>query len=151
MTSVGFIGLGLIGKPMCMNLVRKGFDVTCWNRTASKMEDVVAAGAKPAGSAREAAEGNEFTITIVNDSPDVEEVILGANGVAEGAEAGSVVIDMSTISPAVTREVASKLAEKGVHMLEGPVSGGITGSGERNAFDHGGRGRRGAGTEPARP
>ena len=128
MTKVGFIGLGLIGKPMCMNLVKKGFDVTCWNRTASKMEDVVAAGAKPAGSAREAAEGNEFTITMVNDSPDVEEVILGANGVMEGAEAGSVVIDMSTISPSVTREIACKLAGKGVHMLDGPVSGGIGGA-----------------------
>ena len=128
MTRVGFIGLGLIGKPMCMNLVKKGFDVTCWNRTASKMEDVVAAGAKSAGSAREAAEGNEFTITMVIDSPDVEEVILGSNGVMEGAEMGSVVIDMSTISPSVTREIACKLAGKGVHMLDGPVSGGITGA-----------------------
>ena len=128
MTKVGFIGLGLIGKPMCMNLVKKGFDVTCWNRTASKMEDVVAAGARPAGSARETAEGNEFTITMVNDSPDVEEVILGSNGVMEGAEAGSVVIDMSTISPSVTREIACKLAGKGVHMLDGPVSGGIGGA-----------------------
>ena len=128
MTKVGFIGLGLIGKPMCMNLVKKEFDVTCWNRTASKMEDVVAAGAKPAESAREAAEGNEFTITMVNDSPDVEEVILGANGVMEGADEDSVVIDMSTISPSVTREIACKLAGKGVHMLDGPVSGGITGA-----------------------
>ncbi len=128
MSKVGFIGLGLIGKPMCMNLVKKGFDVTCWNRTASKMEEVVAAGAKPAGSAREATEGNEFTITMVNDSPDVEEVILGPSGVMEGAEADSVVIDMSTISPSVTREIACKLAGKGVHMLDGPVSGGVGGA-----------------------
>ena len=128
MTKVGFVGLGLIGKPMCMNLVKKGFDVTCWNRTVSKMEDVVAAGAKAAGSAREAAEGNDFTITMVNDSPDVEEVILGANGVMEGAVEDSVVIDMSTISPSVTREIACKLAGKGVHMLDGPVSGGIGGA-----------------------
>ena len=128
MTKVGFIGLGLIGKPMCINLVKKGFDVTCWNRTTSKMEDVVAAGAKPAGSAKEAAEGNEFTITMVNDSPDVEEVILGPSGVMEGADEDSVVIDMSTISPSVTREIACKLAGKGVHMLDGPVSGGITGA-----------------------
>ena len=128
MTSVGFIGLGLIGKPMCMNLVKKGFDVTCWNRTASKMEDVVEVGAKPAGSAKEAAEAGEFTITMVNDSPDVEEVILGPNGVMEGAKADSVVIDMSTISPSVTREIACKLAGKGVHMLDGPVSGGIGGA-----------------------
>lgn len=128
MTKVGFVGLGLIGKPMCMNLVKKGFDVTCWNRTASKMDDVVGAGAKPAGSAREAAEGNEFTITMVNDSPDVEEVILGTNGVMEGVVEDSVVIDMSTISPSVTRDIACKLAGKGVHMLDGPVSGGITGA-----------------------
>ncbi|MCY4527940.1 MAG: NAD(P)-dependent oxidoreductase [Chloroflexi bacterium] len=128
MSKVGFIGLGLIGKPMCMNLVKKGFDVTCWNRTTSKMEDVVAAGAKPAESAKEAAEGNEFTITMVNDSPDVEEVILGPSGVMEGADEDSVVIDMSTISPSVTREIACKLAGKGVHMLDGPVSGGITGA-----------------------
>ena len=128
MTKVGFIGLGLIGKPMCMNLVKKGFDVTCWNRTTSKLEDVVTAGAKPAGSAKEAAEGNEFTITMVNDSPDVEEVILGPSGVMEGADEDSVVIDMSTISPSVTREIACKLAGKGVHMLDGPVSGGITGA-----------------------
>ena len=128
MSKVGFIALGLIGKPMCMNLVKKGFDVTCWNRTASKMDDVVAAGAKAAGSAREAAEGNEFTIIMVNDSPDVEEVILGPNGVIEGAGQDSVVIDMSTISPSVTREIACKLAGKGVHMLDGPVSGGVGGA-----------------------
>ncbi len=128
MSKVGFIGLGLIGKPMCMNLVKKGFDVTCWNRTSSKMEDVVAAGAKAAGSAREAAKGNEFTIIMVNDSPDVEEVILGPNGVIEGAGQDSVVIDMSTISPSVTREIACKLAGKGVHMLDGPVSGGVGGA-----------------------
>ncbi len=128
MSKVGFIGLGLIGKPMCMNLVKKGFDVTCWNRTASKMEDVVAAGAKAAGSAREAAEGNEFTIIMVNDSPDVEEVILGPNGVIEGAGQDSIVIDMSTISPSVTREIACKLAGKGIHMLDGPVSGGVGGA-----------------------
>ncbi len=128
MTRVGFIGLGLIGKPMCMNLVKKGFDVTCWNRTASKMEEALAAGAKPAQSAKEAAQGNEFTITMVNDSPDVQEVILGPNGVAEGAEPGSVVIDMSTISPAVTREISCELAGKGVYMLDGPVSGGVGGA-----------------------
>lgn len=128
MTTVGFIGLGLIGKPMCMSLVRKGFDVTCWNRTAAKMDDVVAAGAKSAGSAKEAAEGREFTITMVNDSPDVEEVILGANGVIEGASRDTVVIDMSTISPSVTRTIASRLADKGIHMLDGPVSGGVAGA-----------------------
>jgi 2-hydroxy-3-oxopropionate reductase len=128
MTKVGFIGLGLIGKPMCMNLVKKGFDVTCWNRTASKMDDVVAAGAKPASSAKEAAQGNDFIITMVNDSPDVEAVILGPNGVMEGAKPDSVVIDMSTISPSVTRVIAAKLKDNGIHMLEGPVSGGVVGA-----------------------
>lgn len=128
MTKVGFIGLGLIGKPMCMNLVKKGFDVTCWNRTPSKMDDVVAMGAKPVSSAKETAQGNDFIITMVNDSPDVEEVILGPNGVMEGASRDSVVIDMSTISPSVTRVIASKLKDNGIHMLEGPVSGGVVGA-----------------------
>lgn len=128
MTRVGFIGLGLMGKPMCINLVAKGFDVTCWNRTASKMADVVESGAHPASSAKEAAEGSEFVVTMVNDSPDVEQVILGADGVIHGAGRGSVLVDMSTISPSVTRAIASRLRDQGIHMLDAPVSGGIAGA-----------------------
>lgn len=128
MTKVGFIGLGLIGKPMCINLINKGFDVTCWNRTVSKMDEAVAVGATPVSSAKEAAYLNDFIITMVNDSQDVEEVILGPNGVIEGAKPDSIVIDMSTISPSVTRDIAAKLMKKHIHMLDGPVSGGVVGA-----------------------
>ena len=103
MTTVGFVGLGLIGKPMCLNIVKKGFDVRCWNRTASKMEDVVQAGATGCATPKEAAEGADVIVTCVNDSPDVEPVILGPDGVIEGIEQGATVVDMSTISPSVTR------------------------------------------------
>ncbi len=85
MTKVGFIGLGLIGKPMCMNLVQKGFRRHVLEPDGVEDGGSRRGGAKPAGSAKEATEGNDFTITMVNDSPDVEEVILGANGVMEGA------------------------------------------------------------------
>ena len=128
MTTVGFVGLGLIGKPMCLNIVKKGFDVRCWNRTASKMEDVVQAGATGCATPKEAAEGADVIVTCVNDSPDVETVILGPDGVIEGIEQGVTVVDMSTISPSVTRDVAEKLSESGVQMLDAPVSGGVVGA-----------------------
>ena len=145
MAKIGYVGLGLMGNPMSKNLVRAGHDVTVWNRTASRMDELVEAGATAAGSAKEASQGNEFVFTNVTDSPDVEEVILGKGGVIEGAEAGSVVIDNSTISPAVTRRIAGLLAEKGVAMLDAPVSGGTVGAeagtlsimvgGDRATFD----------------
>ena len=150
MTKVGFIGLGLIGKPMCMNLVKKGFDVTCWNRTASKMEDVVAAGAKPAGSAREAAEGNEFTVTMVNDSPDVEEVILGGERRHGGGQSR---IGGHRHEHDIANGYEGTRVQAG---REGCPHAGRPGErrhnrgGERHAFHHGWRGGRGAGTEPAR-
>ena len=111
-TRVSLIGLGLMGTPMSKNLIKEGHDVTVWNRTASRMDDVVAVGATASTSAREAAARSEITITIVPDSADVEEVILGKDGVIEGAAPGSVVIDMSTISPSVTRVIAGRLSEK---------------------------------------
>ena len=128
MKSVGFIGLGLMGSGMSMNLVKAGFPVTVWNRTESKMKPLVDAGAKGAVSPMEAAEGADVIISIVTDSSDVEEVILGQNGAIHGAKPGSTVIDMSTISPAVTRNIAAKLEEKGVEMLDAPVSGGAIGA-----------------------
>ena len=127
-TRVSLIGLGLMGTPMSKNLIKEGHDVTVWNRTASRMADVVAVGATPSTSAREAAARSEVTITVVPDSADVEEVILGKDGVIEGAAPGSVVIDMSTISPSVTRVIAGRLGEKGVYMMDAPVSGGDTGA-----------------------
>lgn len=128
MENIGFIGLGIMGKPMCLNLLKAGFKVTAYNRTKSKLDEVVSAGAKPADSPLQVAEQSDIIITIVSDSPDVEQVILGKNGVIHGAKAGSVVIDMSTISPSVTQNIAVQLAEKNVNMLDAPVSGGDTGA-----------------------
>jgi len=131
MQKIGFIGLGIMGNSMCLNLLKAGFPVTAWNRTRAKMQAVLKAGAQAAETPRQVAENSDIIITIVSDSPDVREVILGANGVIEGAKPGCVVIDMSTISPAVTRDIAAELGKKGVAMLDAPVSGGDTGA--RNA------------------
>lgn len=128
MEKIGFIGLGIMGKPMCLNLLKAGFSVTAWNRTTAKIAMVVQAGARAAASPRDVAEKSDIIITIVTDSRDVEEVILGDAGVVHGARSGSVVIDMSTISPAVTRAIAATLAEKNIEMLDAPVSGGDTGA-----------------------
>ena len=128
MKRIGFIGLGLMGTGMSKNLLKAGYPVTVWNRTASKMEPLVEAGAKAAGSPREVAENSDVVIGIVTDSPDVEQVLLGPDGVIHGAREGMICIDMSTISPITTREISAKLAEKGVKMLDAPVSGGVIGA-----------------------
>ena len=125
---IGFIGLGIMGNPMSMNLVKAGYDVTVWNRTASRMDELVSAGAGAAGSAAEVAAQSDVTITMLTDSPVVEEVVLGQNGAIEGAKPGSVVIDMSTISPSVTRTIAGRLKGRGVDMLDAPVSGSVPGA-----------------------
>ena len=125
---IGFIGLGVMGRPMALNLLKAGYPMVVWNRTRSKMKSLLEAGAEGADSPREVAEKSDVVITMVTDSPDVEEVILGPNGVIHGAHPGLVVIDMSTISPTVTRRIAQKLAEKGVKMLDAPVSGGDIGA-----------------------
>ncbi|HPG38774.1 MAG TPA: NAD(P)-dependent oxidoreductase [bacterium] len=131
MQKIGFIGLGIMGNSMCLNLLKAGFPVTAWNRTRVKMQSVIDAGAQAAASPQQVAENAEIIITMVSDSPDVQEVILGDAGVIKGVKSGSVVIDMSTISPAVTRDIAAELGKKGVAMLDAPVSGGD--SGARNA------------------
>ena len=145
MKRIGFIGLGLMGTGMSKNLVKAGYPVTVWNRTASKMKPLVEAGAEEAGSPREVAENSDVVVSIVTDSPDVEEVLLGENGAVHGAKEGDVFIDMSTISPIATRDMAERLAEKGVEMLDAPVSGGVIGAsngtlsimvgGRREVFD----------------
>ena len=142
---IGFIGLGIMGTPMPKNLLKAGFDLTVYNRTRSKMEELLKEGAKSASSPKEVAESSEVIITMLTDSPDVEEVVLGPEGVIEGVKANSVVIDMSTISPKVTQKVAARLKEKSAHMLDAPVSGGLWGAvsatlaimvgGERSIFD----------------
>ena len=122
---VGFIGLGMMGNPMSKNLLKAGYELTVWNRTASKMKEIVACGARPATSAKEVAEKSEVTITMLTGSADSEEVILGKKGVLEGMKPGTVVIDMSTISPATSKRIASEVARKGYKMLDAPVGGTV--------------------------
>ncbi len=125
---IGFIGLGIMGRPMAGHLVSAGYEVTVWNRTKSKMADLVKAGARAAASPKDVAGRSDITITMVADTPDVRQVMLAHDGVIEGVRAGTVVVDMSTISPVATREIAQALAEKGVEMLDAPVSGGEKGA-----------------------
>jgi 3-hydroxyisobutyrate dehydrogenase-like beta-hydroxyacid dehydrogenase len=113
---------------MAKNLLKTGHAVTCYNRSAGPRDELAEAGATIAATPKEAAAGAEVVITIVTDSPDVEHVILGPDGVAEGAAPGTVVVDMSTISPEVTRRIGAALAEQGVKMLDAPVSGGDAGA-----------------------
>ncbi len=129
-THVGFIGLGIMGAPMALNVLRAGYPLTVWNRTPEKANPLIAEGAEWADSPADVARRSEVIITIVSDTPDVEEVILGSQGVIHGAKPGSVVIDMSTISPHATMRIARALAEKGVEMLDAPVSGGDIGAQE---------------------
>ncbi len=125
---VGVIGMGIMGAPMARNLLKAGFRVTVHNRTRSKEAELVQEGAIAASSPREAAKASEVVITMVADSPDVQQVVLGSDGVIEAAREGLTVIDMSTISPSVTREIAAELAKRGANMLDAPVSGGQWGA-----------------------
>jgi len=125
---IGFIGLGIMGGGMAHNLLKAGFDVTVWNRTAVRMEPLVAAGAKAGSSPADVAMQSDVILVCVSDTPDVEAVILGADGVIESAKAGSLVVDHSTISPTATKEIAAQLSAKGVHMLDAPISGGSEGA-----------------------
>jgi len=125
---IGFIGLGIMGHGMVHNLLKAGFEVNVWNRTRGRMDPVVAAGACPCASPADLAAASQVIIICVSDTPDVEQVILREKGVIYGAEEGDLVIDMSTISPGRTRYIADVLANKGVHMLDAPVSGGSEGA-----------------------
>ncbi len=126
--TIGFIGLGIMGRGMAHNLLKSGFSVTVWNRTASVMEPLVEAGASAGSNPADVAAKSNIIITCVSDTPDVEAVILGDDGVIHGAKAGSLVIDMSTISPQVTQAIAAQLAGKSVQMLDAPISGGSEGA-----------------------
>jgi 3-hydroxyisobutyrate dehydrogenase len=125
---IGFIGLGIMGKPMCANLLKAGYSLTVWNRSQPGIDEVVGYGAQAGSSPADVAATSDVIITMVTDSPDVERVVLADDGVIHGAAPGSVVIDMTTMSPAVTRDIAARLAEKGVEMLDAPVSGGDVGA-----------------------
>lgn len=128
MMTIGFIGLGIMGLPMAGHLLKAGYSLQVYNRTASKTESLVAAGATQALTPAEAANGADIVITIVSDSPQVEEVVFGANGAFESMQAGSLLIDMSTISATATYDFSEKLATKDIHMLDAPVSGGDIGA-----------------------
>lgn len=125
---VGFIGLGIMGGPMARNLVKAGYELVLYNRTREKAEDLAGDGAAVAESPKEAAEQSDIVITMLPDSPQVEEVLAGEDGVFEGVKDGSLIVDMSTISPVVTRELAERAGERGVSMLDAPVSGGDVGA-----------------------
>ena len=126
--TIGFIGLGIMGRGMVDNLMSAGFAVTVWNRTASRMEPFVAKGATAADSPKAVAQACDIIIICVSDTPDVEAVILGDDGVIHGVSAGDLVIDMSTINPINTVEIAKQLNAKGVAMLDAPISGGSEGA-----------------------
>ena len=127
-SNIGFIGLGIMGRGMTHNLLNKGHHVTVWNRTPARMEELVRAGATAANSPADLAAQCDVILICVSDTPDVEAVILGENGVLSGVKAGSLVVDHSTISPQATKEMAAKLREKGAAMLDAPVSGGSEGA-----------------------
>lgn len=143
--NVGFIGLGLMGRPMALNLIRAGHALRVWARRPESMQPLLDAGAVAASSAADVAAAVDVVITMVGDAPDVERVALGPDGIAEGARPGLIHVDMSTISPEVTQSIAARLAERGVTMLDAPVSGGEPGAiqgtltimagGDRDAFE----------------
>jgi 3-hydroxyisobutyrate dehydrogenase len=126
--SVGFIGIGIMGGGMVRNLARAGLKPRLWNRTRSRLDEYVAEGFDVAEDPAALAAASDVVITCVSDTPDVEKVVLGDRGVIEGVRAGSLVIDMSTISPRATGEIGRRLAEKDVHMLDAPISGGSEGA-----------------------
>jgi 2-hydroxy-3-oxopropionate reductase len=125
---LGFIGLGILGRPMAYNLLRTGYSLTVFNRSRAAFNALVQAGAKPAESPREVAEQSDIVITVVTDGPAVEEVVLGTDGILQGVHPGLLLIDMSTISQRATRRIATEAAASGVHMLDAPVSGGDVGA-----------------------
>ncbi|HKT81614.1 MAG TPA: NAD(P)-dependent oxidoreductase [Vicinamibacterales bacterium] len=142
---IGFIGLGVMGKPMAGHLLKKGFPLTVFNRSSAAVDQLVASGARPAVSAAEVAVRSSIVITMVPDTVDVEQVLTAPNGVLAGLRPGSLVIDMSSISPVATRHLADLVAGKGGTMLDAPVSGGEIGAinatlsimvgGDKKAFD----------------
>ena len=128
MAKVGFIGLGIMGKPMAKNLLKAGYELVVYDVVAAPLEEVVKAGAKAGSSPKDVAAQGDVIITMLPNSPHVKEAVLGKNGVIEGARKGSIVVDMSSIAPLVAQEVAAELAKKGVEMLDAPVSGGQAGA-----------------------
>jgi 2-hydroxy-3-oxopropionate reductase len=128
MTAVGFIGLGIMGGPVAANLVKAGYQVTGYNRSPAKAEALAARGGRAAGSIAEAVRGADVVITMLPDTPDVEQVVLGEDGVFAHAGSGTLYIDMSTIRPDAAARIAAAGDERGVRVLDAPVSGGEQGA-----------------------
>ncbi|MBM3218728.1 MAG: 2-hydroxy-3-oxopropionate reductase [Candidatus Rokubacteria bacterium] len=143
---IGFIGLGIMGRPMAKNLLKAGYALVVHSRSRGPVDELAGAGAKTAGSPRDVAGQCDVLITMLPNSPDVDLVALGPNGIIEGAPVGLTYVDMSTISPIVSQKVGKALAAKGVKMLDAPVSGGEQGAinaalsimvgGDKAVFDH---------------
>ena len=142
---VGFVGLGIMGRPMALNLLKAGHSLTVWARRKESMTPLLEAGAQGANSPASIAAQSDVVFSMVADAPDVREVMLGTQGVVQSAHAGLIAVDMSTISPAAARSIGADLAAQGVTFLDAPVSGGEVGAiagtlsimvgGERAAFD----------------
>ncbi|MGA3130923.1 MAG: 2-hydroxy-3-oxopropionate reductase [Terracidiphilus sp.] len=124
MASVGFVGLGIMGRPMLRNLLKAGHTVVAYGRTPAKLDAAVADGAERGVSNADVGARTSVVITMLPDGPEVKEVVLGANGILSGAKSGSLIIDMSSISPLVSQEIAAACAAKGVDFVDAPVSGG---------------------------
>lgn len=125
---IGFVGLGIMGKPMARNLMEAGYELTIHNRSRATVEELVAEGAASAGSPKEVAEKSDITVTMLPGPPEVEEVVAGEDGLLEGAAEGSLIIDMSTSSAVLAQELSRTAKDRGVGMLDAPVSGGDIGA-----------------------
>jgi len=125
---IGFIGSGIMGRPMSLNLIRAGHELFTWGRRFDAVEPLLVAGAMGKGTPAEVAAEADVSFTMVSNTGDVEQIILGERGLIHGAKPGSVIIDMSTSSPSATRRIAEELARRGIHMLDAPVSGGQVGA-----------------------
>ena len=127
---IGFVGMGIMGKPMAKNILKAGYSVVVNSRNKDSVQNVVAAGAQGKTSPREVAQSADIIFTMLSDDSVVESIVLGENGLLEGMQKGSVVVDMSTIAPSTARGIAEKLVEKGMDWLDAPVSGGDVGAEE---------------------
>lgn len=128
MERIGFVGLGTMGSAMAANIRRAGFELTVWNRSSGRAGPLVELGAREASTPADVARASDVVVSCVSDTPDVEAVLFGPDGVAEGAARGALVIDCSTISPTATADFARRLAEAGVAYVDAPVSGGSEGA-----------------------
>ncbi|MCX5645359.1 MAG: 2-hydroxy-3-oxopropionate reductase [Phycisphaerae bacterium] len=124
MKKIGFIGLGIMGKPMALNLLKAGYELTVYDIAPGRVDELVKAGARRGSSSKDVAARSEVVITMLPNSPHVREAVLGPNGVLDGAKPGTILVDMSSIAPLASKEIAAKAQEKGVAMLDAPVSGG---------------------------